>query len=106
MTTKRDTERVVNRNAWYDRTTDKPVDDATTIHITPKARGQLADGYTKLEMPAAAPTAKLSDGAKEHTGSKWPGPKGRVGTTLHGKASPSSAESFLRTAKNREFQAK
>ena len=106
MTTKRDTERVVNRSGWYDRTTDKPKDDATSVHITSKAKGQLADGFTKLEMPAASPTAKLSDGAKEHTGSKWPGPKGRVGTILHGKASPSSRESWVKTAKNREFQAK
>jgi len=96
-----------DRADWYDQMADLPQNDATKINITSKAKGQLADGYSKLDAGKDTTGKPLQlKSERERVGSKWPGPKGRVGTVLHGKASPSSAESFLHVAKNKEFQAK
>jgi len=101
------TERVASRNEWLDQHAEHDDFDPTKITISPKAKGQLADGYSKLDAGKDATGKPLQlKSERERVGSKWPGPKGRVGTVLHGKASPSSAESFLHVAKNKEFQAK
>ena len=96
-----------DRAEWYDQMADLPQDDATKIKITPKAKGELSVGYSKLDAGSDTTPKPLQLASKrDSVGRAWPGPKGRVGTVLHGKASPSSSESFLKVAANKEFKAK
>ncbi len=100
--------RVMNQNqkdraGWYDQKANQPENQETKISASSKAKGELADGFRKVKTPedkTGKPQTLKS--TRDSVGAKWPGP----GKMLHGKASPSSKESFIRVAKNKEFQAK
>jgi hypothetical protein len=93
-----------DRAEWYNRVAEVPQNDATKINITSKAKGQLADGYSKLETPAFK--AGYDPDERDDVGARWPGPKGRVGKVLHGKSSPASKADCVYVAPNRELKAK
>jgi hypothetical protein len=97
-----------DRAGWYDRQAELPENPATKIKITPKATGQLANGYSDVATPKQPESAYHAQTKHERSrvGGEWPGPKGRVGKVLHGKSSPSSQESWVVVKKNHEASAK
>jgi len=80
-----------DRAEWYNREAELPERLGTEIKITKQAKGQLSDGYSKLDTPAVVEKAQQqTKSERDSVSSRWPGPKGRVGTVHHGKASPSN----------------
>jgi len=51
---------ITDRNEWYDRNADLPERPETTVKIAPKAKGELAIGYSKLDMPKAPEQGHLT----------------------------------------------
>lgn len=97
------TSQTVARNAKIESMDHESHDAQSKVKMTPKGKGMLTDGFTKLSLPEdKSPKPLQLKATRDSVGAKWPGP----GKQLHGKASPSSKESFVRVAHNKEFQAK
>jgi hypothetical protein len=89
-----------DRAEWYDRNAELPDRPETKIKMAPKAKGMLSTGFNKLDTPKQPEQAHAqTKSERDSVGSRWrPGP----GNQHKGKASPSSEESFLKQAKNKE----
>jgi hypothetical protein len=92
-----------DRAEWYDREGTLPEQDATKM--SGKTKVVISQGYRDIPMPKPRDDGHAqTKSERSRVGSKWPGPKGRVGTILHGKSSPSSPA--LKQRKSRESRAK
>jgi hypothetical protein len=97
--------RVTDRADWYDRKANVPEPpDAGKLKIPAKAKGILSTGFNKLDTPKQPDSAHMQTKSERNSvGSRWtPGP----GNQHKGKASPSSAESFLKQRRNKESKHK
>lgn len=93
------TDRLNYKHDLYDELGEAAYQEATKIKIAPKDKGILSVGFSKPNVPEDKTPKHLQlASTRDRVGSKWPGP----GKKLHGKASPSSEESFMRQAKNKE----
>lgn len=94
---------ITDREEWYSRDPKVPEQEASkSIKIAPKAKGELSSGYSKLAMPA--PLAQGHAQTKSERSSV--GARYRTDGKLHGKASPSSEESFLKQRASKESHTK
>lgn len=97
----------VERSAKVEDMAEAYRESQSKVTVTAAGKGMLTSGFTKLSLPEdKSPKPLQLKSTRDSVGSAWPGPKGRVGKTLSGKASPSSAESFIKVAHNKEFQAR
>lgn len=96
-------DRLAYKNDTYDELADANRKASTEIKIAAKPKGQLSDGYTKLSAPAHSDRDHHSQTKAERSSV---GGRYRTGHKLHGKASPSSEESFLKQRKNHESSSK
>jgi len=99
--------RSVARNSKVEDMADDLRESNSKVKVTSKGSQIMAQGYTDMETPKDMqkyPQQLAS--TRDNVGSRWMGPKGRVGSVHHGAASPSSKESFLRQAPGKEFKAK
>ena len=92
-----------DRAEWYDRNGPLPERPETKVKIAPKAKGQLADGYSKLDMPKQSDRDfhEQTKSTRNSVGSSW-----APGKQLHGTGSPSSEESFVKPKASKESHAK
>jgi hypothetical protein len=92
-----------DRAEWYDRNAELPEREESKVKIAPKAKGQLADGFSKLSMPVQSEKDFHAQTKSERNsvGSRF-----TVGQQLHGKASPSSEESFVKPKASKESNAR
>jgi hypothetical protein len=95
--------RITEREEWYSRNAELPERPETKVKIAPKAKGELSQGFIKKDMPvqsekdfhAQTKAERSSVGAAYKTDGK-----------LHGKASPSSEESFVKPKASKETNAR
>ena len=97
-------ERISSREAFYNKLPELPQRDGTEIKVTKQGTGILTDGYTSIKTPVLV--SGYDPDEHDDVGGKWPGPKGRVGTVLHGKSSPASHGDVVVVAPNKELHAK
>ena len=91
-----------DREEWYNRAPQVPEVEKSNIKIAPKAKGQLADGFVKKDMPAEPKQGHAQTNSERNSvGSRF-----TVGQQLHGKASPSSEESFVKPKASKETNAR
>lgn len=91
-------DRIANKNDTMDKMENANRKASTEIKIAPKAKGELSSGYSKIATPAQPDQAHAQTKAERASvGGRW-----QVGKQLHGTASPSSEESFLKQKKNHE----
>jgi len=96
-------ERQVNRENWYNKDPKAPEQEASkSIKIAPKAKGELADGFSKVSMPAPKDDGHMqTKSTRDSVGGRW-----RAGEQLHGKASPASEADCVKVKPNHEAHAK
>jgi len=92
-----------DRAEWYDRNAELPERHETKVKIAPKAKGELASGYSKVDMPKVNERDfhEQTKSERASVGSSW-----SVGKQLHGTGSPSSEESFVKPVASKESHAK
>lgn len=93
-------DRISYKNDTYDQMEDENRKTASKIKVAAKPAGQLAQGFSQVDMPKELKQGHFqTTSERDRVSTRWrPGP----GKQHKGKASPSSEESFLKQRKNHE----
>lgn len=91
----------VNRADWYDKNPKAP-DTSPSVKIAPKAKGELADGYSKVATPAESKDGHMQTKSdRDKVGSPW-----SLDSKHTGKASPANHADVVKVKANHEYRAK